>query len=669
MRAVALLPALTGNVGVAGGGWQYANLASHCLRPLPLPPEPPADARDSCVATGAAISNRSTHRRSAPPGLNAATRPSRTRRRPACAPRSRRLDLVVVVDQFLTPTAKLAHFVLPAKTLFEEEDLVTAYWHPYLQWRARVFDPPGEVKPESEIWRLLCERFGYDTQLVPVRSAGLAAGTCCRTGTEDAIDELTAAPARPLGARRRGLRGPPVPDALGQVEFESRPKPRRGGASTRVPDYAPLDEGHASARAAGFPLQFLSCKTRDRIHSQFGNLDWVRGVERPHVLDIHPDDAQPARHPRRCARRGVERPRPDRTDRARHAGHPAGRRARARRLVPRGRSRRERAHRRGPHRHEPRRDVLRVPGGGGAPYERAASSSICIAASGAAPACSPAASRTGAWTSAAWRRVLPLNLRRYDAGPTYFLSVACHHCDEPACLQGCPSGAYEKRPDGIVVHHEDAVPRLPVLRDDLPVRRAAVRRRDRGVMSKCHLCAHRVDAGLAAGVRGGVPDRGADVRERRRRRHRAAAAVRARVRRPGRVPAQRAIQGAGRLDAGGALRRARGAASHMTTPKATPLVLFTSLAIAGAGLVAVDPVLRESCPSGRIDARADGWRRAAGDRPRGVAAAPRAQEPRAPCRPSRGPKRAEQRDRDGWRGARRVGGAAGPRLARTGAGR
>jgi anaerobic selenocysteine-containing dehydrogenase len=38
-------------------------------------------------------------------------------------------------------------------------------------------------------------------------------------------------------------------------------------------------------------LQFLSCKTRDRIHSQFGNLDWVQGVERPHVLDIHPIDA------------------------------------------------------------------------------------------------------------------------------------------------------------------------------------------------------------------------------------------------------------------------------------------------------------------------------------------------------------------------------------------
>ena len=49
-----------------------------------------------------------------------------------------KLDLLVVVDQFITETARLAHYVLPAKTMFEEEDLVTAYWHPYLQLRAKL---------------------------------------------------------------------------------------------------------------------------------------------------------------------------------------------------------------------------------------------------------------------------------------------------------------------------------------------------------------------------------------------------------------------------------------------------------------------------------------------------------------------------------------------------
>lgn len=96
--------------------------------------------------------------------------------------------------------------------------------------------------------------------------------------------------------------------------------------------------------------------------------------------------------------------------------------------------------------------------------------------------------------TAAWRRVLPLNLRRHPAGPTYFLSVACHHCENPACLHGCPSGAYEKRPDGIVVHHEDLCLGCRYCEMTCPFG-APVYDGAEGVMSKCHLCAHRVDAG------------------------------------------------------------------------------------------------------------------------------------------------------------------------------
>jgi Fe-S-cluster-containing dehydrogenase component len=97
---------------------------------------------------------------------------------------------------------------------------------------------------------------------------------------------------------------------------------------------------------------------------------------------------------------------------------------------------------------------------------------------------------------ASWRRVLPLNLRRHSAGPTYFLSVACHHCGEPACLRGCPSGAYEKRADGIVVHREDRCLGCRYCEMTCPF--GTPQYDDaKGVMSKCHLCAPRVDAGRA----------------------------------------------------------------------------------------------------------------------------------------------------------------------------
>ena len=289
MRAVALLPALTGNIGVPGGGWQYANLASHCLRDLPLPAEP-ARMRSIPVSQVARHLEQVTD----PPiraawierGNPASQNPAVHRLRRGLAG----LDLVVVVDQFMTDTAALADYVLPAKTMFEEEDLVTAYWHPYLQWRAKMLDPPGEVKPETDIWRLLSERFGYDTSWFPVdRTAFLR--KLLPDGHEDALDQL---PERPLDLS--GLGDVAFVDGRfstpsGGIEFVSEQAAALWGVDP-VPDYRPLAEGHASPHASRYPLQLLSCKTRDRIHSQFGNLDWVRAVERPHVLDLHPSDAR-----------------------------------------------------------------------------------------------------------------------------------------------------------------------------------------------------------------------------------------------------------------------------------------------------------------------------------------------------------------------------------------
>ena len=180
MRAVALLPALTGNVG--RGGRRLAVRQSR--QPLPATAPPAAGTgrrRDrSPCRRWRGISRRSTVRRFARRGSSAAIRPRRTRRRIASATALARLDLVVVVDQFMTPTAELAHFVLPAKTLFEEEDLVTAYWHPYLQWRAKVLAPPGEVRPETEIWRAMCAALRVSTRATSPPTARRSCRRCCR---------------------------------------------------------------------------------------------------------------------------------------------------------------------------------------------------------------------------------------------------------------------------------------------------------------------------------------------------------------------------------------------------------------------------------------------------------------------------------------------------------
>ena len=95
--------------------------------------------------------------------------------------------------------------------------------------------------------------------------------------------------------------------------------------------------------------------------------------------------------------------------------------------------------------------------------------------------------RNGWPSSSPWRRVLPLNEARRPAGPTYFLSVACHHCERPACLSACPSGAYEQREDGVVVHREDLCLGCRYCEMACPFG-APQYDRSRAVMTKCDFC-------------------------------------------------------------------------------------------------------------------------------------------------------------------------------------
>jgi anaerobic selenocysteine-containing dehydrogenase len=69
-------------------------------------------------------------------------------------------EMTVVVDSFLTDTARCASVVLPTTTMLEDEDLVGAYGHHYLANVRAVVAPPEGVKTDYEIVRELARLVG-----------------------------------------------------------------------------------------------------------------------------------------------------------------------------------------------------------------------------------------------------------------------------------------------------------------------------------------------------------------------------------------------------------------------------------------------------------------------------------------------------------------------------
>src|SRR5471030_574213 len=68
----------------------------------------------------------------------------------------------VVLEHFQTDTVDYADIVLPATTQLEHVDTHTAYGHLYMMANNAAIAPMGEAKANTEIFRLLAARMGFD---------------------------------------------------------------------------------------------------------------------------------------------------------------------------------------------------------------------------------------------------------------------------------------------------------------------------------------------------------------------------------------------------------------------------------------------------------------------------------------------------------------------------
>lgn len=159
IRALDALGAISGNIGIRGGGISYyfkrrgafdlsfTRSAAPPPRRLPEARLGPAilEARDPPVR---AVWITAANPVAMLPESHAVAEALATR------------ELTVVVDSFLTDSARQARFVLPTTTLLEADDLLGAYGHHWLVESRPVVAPPAGVRGDLEIVGELARRVG-----------------------------------------------------------------------------------------------------------------------------------------------------------------------------------------------------------------------------------------------------------------------------------------------------------------------------------------------------------------------------------------------------------------------------------------------------------------------------------------------------------------------------
>jgi Fe-S-cluster-containing dehydrogenase component/DMSO reductase anchor subunit len=94
-----------------------------------------------------------------------------------------------------------------------------------------------------------------------------------------------------------------------------------------------------------------------------------------------------------------------------------------------------------------------------------------------------------------WRSVGLLHGGTPEAPVQQTVTTACHHCVDPACMKGCPVGAYEKDPvTGIVKHLDDQCIGCQYCTLTCPYEVPQYSKK-RGIVRKCDMCSDRLAEG------------------------------------------------------------------------------------------------------------------------------------------------------------------------------
>ena len=203
----------------------------------------------------------------------------------------KKLDLLVVASDHITPTAELADFILPKTTLLEEEDVSADQSGPCLAVVQRALQPKGEAKSDIDIaaglTAALRKRGLLDFDLFPwtdhrafidyqLKDTGISFDELCENGFKPIAMSYE-------DYRTKGFKTP-------SKKIELCPERLENIGQDPLPDYiAPV----YSTPPEGFELVLLTgIRSMAYHHSRFRNHTWARKLQDVPELRIHPHTAE-----------------------------------------------------------------------------------------------------------------------------------------------------------------------------------------------------------------------------------------------------------------------------------------------------------------------------------------------------------------------------------------
>jgi molybdopterin guanine dinucleotide-containing S/N-oxide reductase-like protein len=314
VRAIAMLPCITGSWQEAGGGLQLSTSGSFYLNAHAL--ERPDLMLKSPLKRAARVVNMSELGKALTQLIDPPVKAVFVYNSNPAVVAPNYHDVIrgflrpglftVVHEQFFTDTTSYADLVLPATTFLEHKDLNKAYGHIYLQVNNQAVEPLGESRSNTDLFRALAERMGFTEDCFQQDADAMIDAVLVRgkdqtipSGWEKWLEGITREQLEKDGHVRLNVGdGPFLPfknggfaTPSGKAELYSASLAAQG--LDPVVAFVPPDESRLSPGARKYPLELLSRKADNFLNSSFANIPSVQKMEQPELLEITAADAAP----------------------------------------------------------------------------------------------------------------------------------------------------------------------------------------------------------------------------------------------------------------------------------------------------------------------------------------------------------------------------------------